>query len=172
MKYKEFQSFEKLIEKAELTAMATEEAQVRGRINAYQTRSAEPELDQLEALERLNAKIDGNTFQKDLEKRLEKMQNQLTAQKSVSFAEKIPQIYTPRERSENLVFCEFHNTWGYHKTNNCYSKLHQIDSICRRCNEKGHLSNFCPQTKNSKPLPPAGFDSNGIKQTVRTNKEN
>ena len=35
LKYKEFGSFEKLIEKAEMTAMAVEEAEVRNRLNAF-----------------------------------------------------------------------------------------------------------------------------------------
>ncbi|KZS05501.1 Uncharacterized protein APZ42_031307 [Daphnia magna] len=36
LKYKEFETFEKLIKKSEMTAMAVEEAQVRSRLNAFQ----------------------------------------------------------------------------------------------------------------------------------------
>ena len=65
-----------------MTAMAVEEAQVRSRLNAFQTRSVEPhkEFDRIrETLERLNTKVESNTYQNDLEKRIEKIQRQLTA---------------------------------------------------------------------------------------------
>ena len=65
------------------------------RLNAFQSRNEEPNRD-LEkitnALERLNTKEESNTFKNDLEKRIEKMQAQLSAQKSVSFSQKIPQV--------------------------------------------------------------------------------
>jgi hypothetical protein len=84
LKYKEFSSFEKLIEKAEMTAMAVEESQVRNRLNTFQSRNVAPnkEFDRItEALERLNTKVELNTHQNDLEKRIEKMQRQLTAKR-------------------------------------------------------------------------------------------
>ena len=63
LKHKEYGSCEKLIDKAELLAMAMEEAQTRSRIQAvYAAReegSTNPGLAQkVEALERLNEKIE------------------------------------------------------------------------------------------------------------------
>nr|CAH0101699.1 unnamed protein product [Daphnia galeata] len=92
LKNKEFGSFEKLIKKAEMTAMAVKEAQVRNRLNAFQSRNEEPnrDLDKIaDALERLNTKVESNTFKNDLEKRIEKMRAQLSSQESVSFSQKI-----------------------------------------------------------------------------------
>ncbi|KAK4024519.1 hypothetical protein OUZ56_009941 [Daphnia magna] len=67
LKYKEFATFEKLIEKAEMTAMAVEEAQVRSRLNALQAKYVEPnrELTKVkEALDRLSIQVESNTYQK------------------------------------------------------------------------------------------------------------
>lgn len=175
LKYNEFGSFEKLIEKAEMTAMAVEEAQVRSRLNAFQTRNAEPnrEFDKItEALERLNTKVEANTYQSDLEKRIEKMQNQLTAQKSVSFSQKIPQVYIPPQRCENIYYCDFHNSWGTHKAGNCRTRENQVTLTCHRCKANGHIATFCPQIKNLKPLPPPGYDGNGVRQILSEQKEN
>ncbi|KAI9552537.1 hypothetical protein GHT06_020383 [Daphnia sinensis] len=75
LKYKEFVSFEKLIEKAEMTAMAVEEAQVRSRLNAFQAKYAEPNKELIkvkEALDRLSTKVESNSHQKHLEENMEK----------------------------------------------------------------------------------------------------
>jgi hypothetical protein len=140
LKYKKFGSFEKLIEKAEMTAMAVEEAQVRNRSNAFQSRNEEPnrDLDKIaDALERLNTKVESNTFKNDLEKRIEKMQAQLSAQKSVSFSQKIPQVYIPPEKTGNLYVCNFHNSWGTHKAGNCKTRENQVNLTCHRCKANG-----------------------------------
>jgi hypothetical protein len=175
LKYKEFGSFEKLIEKAEMTAMAVEEAQVRNRLNAFQSRNEEPnrDLDKIaDALERLNTKVESNTFKNDLEKRIEKMQAQLSAQKSISFSQKIPQVYIPPERTGNLYYCDFHNSWGTHKAGNCKTRENQVNLTCHRCKANGHIATFCPQIRNSKPPPPPGYDGNGIRQPCPEQKEN
>ncbi|EFX63759.1 hypothetical protein DAPPUDRAFT_335022 [Daphnia pulex] len=175
LKYKEFSSFEKLIEKAEMTAMAVEESQVRHRLNAFQSRNVEPnkEFDRItEALERLNTKVESNTHQNDLEKRIEKMQRQLTAQKSVSFSQNIPQIYRPPNKTANLYFCDFHNSWGNHETSSCKTKEGQIDRTCYRCQKTGHLATYCPEIKNGKPSPPPGYDVNGVRQGSTEQREN
>ncbi|KZS02569.1 Uncharacterized protein APZ42_000343, partial [Daphnia magna] len=80
LKYKEFATFEKLIEKAEMTAMAVEETQVRSRLNAFQAKYVEPnrELTKVkEALDRLSTQVESNTHQKHLEENMEKMERQL-----------------------------------------------------------------------------------------------
>ncbi len=175
LKYKEFPSFEKLIEKAEMTAMAVEESQVRNRLNAFQSRNVESnrEFDRItEALERLNTKVESNTHQNDLEKRIEKMQRQLTAQKSVSFSQNIPQIYRPPNKTANLYFCDFHNGWGNHETSRCKTKEGQVDRTCYRCKKTGHLATYCPEIKNGKPSPPPGYDANGVRQGSTEQREN
>ena len=125
-----------------------------------------------EALERLNTKVESNTHQGDLEKRIEKMQRQLTAQKSVSFSQNIPQIYRPPDRTGNLYFCDFHNSWGSHQTSRCKTKESQVDRTCYRCKNTGHLATYCPEIKNGKPSPPPGYDANGIRQGLSEQKEN
>ncbi|KZS00620.1 Uncharacterized protein APZ42_003019, partial [Daphnia magna] len=69
LKYKEFATFEKLVEKAEMTAMAVEEVQVRSRLNAFQAKYVKPnrELTKVnEALDRLSIQVESNTHQKHL----------------------------------------------------------------------------------------------------------
>ncbi|KZS00083.1 Uncharacterized protein APZ42_003762, partial [Daphnia magna] len=61
LKYKEFAAFEKLIEKAEMTAMAVEQAQFRSRLNAFQAKYVEPneELTKVkETLDRLSTQVE------------------------------------------------------------------------------------------------------------------
>jgi hypothetical protein len=85
LKHKEFGSFEKLIDKAELLAMAMEEAQTRIRIQSvYAAReegSTNPGLAQIvEALERLNEKIEKKaaTHAEELQNSLALMKKQLS----------------------------------------------------------------------------------------------
>ncbi|KAK4013302.1 hypothetical protein OUZ56_025536 [Daphnia magna] len=94
LKYKEFETFEKLIEKAEMTAMAVEEAQVRSRLNAFQAKYVESnrELNKVKnALDRLSTQVESNTHQKHLEENMEKMQRQLSTRRNVSFSQRSPQ---------------------------------------------------------------------------------
>jgi hypothetical protein len=166
LKYKEFGSFEKLIEKAEMMAMAVEEAQVGNRLNAFQSRNEEPnrDLDKIaDALEHLNTKVESNTFKNDLEKRIEKMQAQLSSQKSESFSQKNPQVYIPPERTGKIYYCDFHNSWGTHKAGNCKTRENQVNLTCHRCKTNGHIATFCPKIRNSKHPPPPGYDGNGIR---------
>ncbi|KZS02607.1 Uncharacterized protein APZ42_000284 [Daphnia magna] len=61
LKYKEFETYEKLIEKAEMTAMAVEEVQVRSRLNAFQAKYVKPnrELTKVkEASDRLSTQVE------------------------------------------------------------------------------------------------------------------
>ncbi|KAK4028173.1 hypothetical protein OUZ56_017433 [Daphnia magna] len=85
LNYKEFAIFEKLIEKAEMTAMAVEEAQVRSRLNAFQAKYVEPNREFTkvkEALDRLSSQVESNTHQKHLEENMEKMQRQLSTRRN------------------------------------------------------------------------------------------
>ncbi|KAK4017786.1 hypothetical protein OUZ56_033592 [Daphnia magna] len=61
LKYKEFETFEKLMEKTEMTAKAIEEAPVRSRLNAFHAKYVEPnrELTKVkEALDRLSTQVE------------------------------------------------------------------------------------------------------------------
>ncbi|KZR95744.1 Uncharacterized protein APZ42_010315, partial [Daphnia magna] len=85
LKYKEFETFEKLIEKAEMTAMAVEETQVRSRLNTFQAKYVENnrELTKVkEALDCLSTQVESNTHQKHLEENMEKMQRQLSTRRN------------------------------------------------------------------------------------------
>ncbi|KAK4013572.1 hypothetical protein OUZ56_026125 [Daphnia magna] len=96
LKYKEFETFEKLIEKAEMTAMAVEEAQVRSRLNAFQAKYVEPnrELTKVkEALDRLSTQVESNTHQNYLEEHMGKMQRQLSTRRNKLDTE---QTFVPR----------------------------------------------------------------------------
>ncbi|XP_045032247.1 uncharacterized protein LOC116928399, partial [Daphnia magna] len=161
LKYKEFATFEKLIEKAEMTAMAVEEAQVRSRLNAFQAKYVEPNREFTkvkEALDRLSSQVESNTHQKHLEENMEKMQRQLSTRRNVSFSQRSPQLNPPINKTGDLYFCDFHNDWGYHSINNCKARESQANDKCFRCKEIGHRANFCPQIKNLKPTPPEGYD--------------
>ncbi|KAI9560497.1 hypothetical protein GHT06_011430 [Daphnia sinensis] len=168
LKYKEFESFEKLIEKAEMMAMAVEEAQVRSRLNAFQAKYAEPNKELIkvkEALDRLSTKVESNSHKEHLEENMEKMQRQLSKRRNVSFSQRSPQSTPPINKTGDLYFCDFHNDWGYHSVNNCKAKESQTNDKCFRCKEMGHRANFCPQINNQKPSPPEGYDGNGKRLT-------
>ncbi|KAK4028388.1 hypothetical protein OUZ56_017668 [Daphnia magna] len=93
LKYKEFETFEKLIEKAEMMAMAVEEAQVRSRLNAFQPKYVEPnrELTKVkEALDRLSTQVESNTHEKRFEENMEKMQRKLSTRRNTSFSQRSP----------------------------------------------------------------------------------
>ncbi|KAI9551163.1 hypothetical protein GHT06_006378 [Daphnia sinensis] len=107
LKYKEFESFEKLIEKAEMTAMAVEEAQVRSRLNAFQAKYAEPNKELIkvkEALDRLSTKVESNSHQKHLEENMEKMQRQLSKRRNVK-----PILIYPDFSKEFLIYTDASN---------------------------------------------------------------
>ncbi|KAK4028557.1 hypothetical protein OUZ56_021562 [Daphnia magna] len=98
LKYKEFAAFEKLIEKAEMTAMAVEQAQFRSRLNAFQAKYVEPneELTKVkETLDRLSTQVESNTHQKHLEENMEKIQRQLSTRRNTSFSQRSPQLNPP-----------------------------------------------------------------------------
>ncbi|KAK4045837.1 hypothetical protein OUZ56_033883 [Daphnia magna] len=84
--YKEFETFEKLIEKAEMMAMAVEEARVTSRLNAFQAKYVEPnrELNKVKE-DRLSTQVESNTYQKHLEENMEKMQRQKSTRRNVLF---------------------------------------------------------------------------------------
>ncbi|KZS06385.1 Uncharacterized protein APZ42_030174 [Daphnia magna] len=136
LKYKEFETFEKLIEKAEMTAMAVEEAQVRSRLNAFQAKYVESnkELNKVKnALDRLSTQVESNTHQKHLEENMEKMQRQLSTRRNVSFSQRSPQSNPPINKTGDLyIFC-FHNDWGYHSISNCKARESQANDKCFRC---------------------------------------
>lgn len=67
-----------------------------------------------------------------------------TTGKSVSFASG-----TKPFRSEKQ-FCDFHGTWGTHSTENCWNRQWQVNLTCYNCNEKGHISRFCPNERKNK----------------------
>ncbi|EFX67448.1 hypothetical protein DAPPUDRAFT_331056 [Daphnia pulex] len=128
LKHKDFPSLKKLIDKAELIALAIEEAQTRNRIHAvYAARetTANSELARVvEALDRLNEKVEKKaaTHQEEVERNLELMRKQL-AQKQVQFY--IPNqsfVTQPGAFKRATVFCDFHNTWGTHTEANCWVK--------------------------------------------------
>jgi hypothetical protein len=110
LKHKEFGSFEKLIDKAELLAMAMEEAQTRSRIQAvYAAReegSTNPGLAQIvEALERLNEKIEKKaaTHAEELQNSLALMKKQLS-QPQVRFS-LLNYFQQPQAFRRAAVFC-------------------------------------------------------------------
>ena len=88
LKHKEFPSFEKLIDKAELLAMALKEAQTRSWVHAVfaarEGTAPQPEFARvMEAqLERLNEKVDrkATTHHEELQNSLAQMRKQLTQQ--------------------------------------------------------------------------------------------
>lgn len=162
LKHKEFGSFEKLIDKAELLAMAMEEAQTRSRIQAvYAAReegSTNPGLAQIvEALERLNEKIEKKaaTHAEELQNSLALMKQQLS-QPQVRFS--LPNyVQQPQAFRRAAVFCEFHNTWTNHTEENCHTKKSMINDTCHVCHQKGHRAYIgCSMNKNPRPPPPAG----------------
>lgn len=162
LKHKDFPSLEKLIDKAELMAMAIEEAQTRHRIHAVYTAretSASSELARVvEALDRLNEKVDKRaaTHHEEVERNLDLMRKQL-AQKQIQFSAPNQSFVTqPGAFKRAAVFCDFHNTWGTHTESNCWVKQQMINDRCNSCQVFGHRSNFCPTIRNPKPPPPTG----------------
>lgn len=162
LKHKDFPSLEKLIDKAELMAMAIEEAQTRHRIHAVYTAretSASSELARVvEALDRLNEKVDKRaaTHHEEVERNLDLMRKQL-AQKQIQFSAPNQSFVTqPGAFKRAAVFCDFHNTWGTHTESKCWVKQQMINDRCNSCQVFGHRSNFCPTIRNPKPPPLTG----------------
>ncbi|KAI9550572.1 hypothetical protein GHT06_004452 [Daphnia sinensis] len=164
LKYKKFASFEALIDRAELTALAVEESQTRVRIHAAYASTNVPsnqnELTSvLEALHRLSAKVDQNatTQNMELQQSLAEMKRQL-AHKPPQMGGKPrdPNVTQPEAFKRAALFCEFHNTYGFHTEADCFAKLQQKNEVCRLCRNLGHRQNFCPTIRNPRPPPPAG----------------
>ncbi|KAI9550448.1 hypothetical protein GHT06_005439 [Daphnia sinensis] len=164
LKYKKFASFEALIDRAELTALAVEESQTRVRIHAAYASTNVPnnqnELTSvLEALHRLSAKVDQNatTQNMELQKSLAEMKRQL-AHKPPQMGGKPrdPNVTQPEAFKRAALFCEFHNTYEFHTEADCFAKLQQKNEVCRLCRNLGHRQNFCPTIRKPRPPPPAG----------------
>ncbi|KAI9552203.1 hypothetical protein GHT06_022542 [Daphnia sinensis] len=146
VKHKQFNSFEALIDKAELAAMAIEENQTRVRIHAaYGSPNIPGSRNELagvlEALEKLNLKID-----------------QTVAAQTSEFQQSIADVkrQLPEVLRKANLFCDFHNTYGFHTTENCFTKFQQRNDTCTTCRGVGHRPNFCPTIKNPRPPPPDG----------------
>ena len=164
LKYKKFASFETLIDRAELTALAIEESQTGVRIHAAYAPTNVPnnqnELTSvLEALKHLSTKVDQNatTYNEELQQSLAEMKRQL--------AQRPPQ-FGGRQRNSNLtqpeafkraaMFCEFHNTYGFHTETDCFAKSQQRNELCNLCRNLEHRQNFCPTIRNPRHPPPPG----------------
>ncbi|XP_045032412.1 uncharacterized protein LOC123474377 [Daphnia magna] len=164
LKYKKFASFETLIDRAELTALAIEESQTRVRIHAaYSSTNAPTHQNELssvlEALNRLSTKVDQNatTHNAELQQSLAEMKRQLAQRPSqVGGRQRDPNMTQPEAFKRAALFCEFHNTWGFHTEADCFTKLQQKDEHCRLCRNIGHRHNFCPTIRNPRPPPPSG----------------
>ena len=168
LKHKEFPSFEKLIDKAELLAMALEEAQTRSRIHAVfaarEGTTSQPELARvMEALERLNEKVErkATTHHEELQNSLAQMKKQLSQQ--VRFTPQQGFSQQPGAFKRTSVFCDFHNTWGSHTENECHVKMMMANDRCHLCRNLGHRATYCPTIKNPKPPPPSGMASSNTR---------
>ena len=163
LKHKDFHSFEKLIDKAELLAMAMEEAQTRSRIHAvYAAREESTSSSELarvvEALERLTEKIEkkASTHNDEIQNSLALMKKHL-AQPQVKFNIPNPHYtHQPHAFRRNVAFCNFHNTWGTHTEEECTTKAMMVNDKCNTCHQIGHRASYCPTIKNPKPPPPPG----------------
>ncbi|EFX75126.1 hypothetical protein DAPPUDRAFT_108167 [Daphnia pulex] len=161
LKHKEFPSFEKLIDKAELLSMALEEAQTRSRVHAVfaarEGTAPQPDFARvMEALERLNEKVDrkATTHHEELQNSLAQMKKQLTQQ--VRFSPQQGFTQQPGAFRRAAVFCDFHNTWGSHSEEDCHVKMMMANDRCHLCKNVGHRASYCPTIKNPKPPPPSG----------------
>ncbi|KAK4006546.1 hypothetical protein OUZ56_011701 [Daphnia magna] len=147
---------------------AVEESQTRVRIHAAYTSTNAPtnqnELTSvLEALNRLSNKVDQNatTHKAELQHSLAEMKRQLAQMPSqVGGRQRDPNVTQPEAFKRAALFCEFHNTWGYHAETDCFTKLQQKNELCQLCRNIGHRHNFCPTIRNPKPPPPSGHYAN------------
>ncbi|XP_045035767.1 uncharacterized protein LOC123476888 [Daphnia magna] len=159
LKYKKFASFETLIDRAELTALAIEESQTRVRIHAaYSSTNAPTHQNELtsvlEALNRLSTKVDQNatTHNAELQQSLAEMKRQL-AQTHITQGspQKDPNVTQSEAFKRAALFCEFHNTWGFHTETDCFTKPQQKNELCHLCRNIRHRQNFCPTIRNPSP---------------------
>ncbi|KAK4003912.1 hypothetical protein OUZ56_005661 [Daphnia magna] len=143
-----------LIHRAEPTALAIEESQTRVRIHAaYASTNAptnENELTSvLEALNRLSTKS------------LAEMKRKLAQRPpQIGGRPRDPNSTPPEAFKRETVFCEFHNTYGFHAEADCFTKLQQRNELCSLCRNLGHRHNFCPTIQNPRPPPPPGHYTN------------
>ncbi|KZS03450.1 Uncharacterized protein APZ42_033823 [Daphnia magna] len=167
LKYKKFASFETLIDRAELTALAIEESQTRVRIHAsYSSTNAQTHQNELtsvlEALNRLSTKVDQNatTHNAELQQSLAEMKRQLAQRPpQVGGGQRDPIVTQSEAFKRAALSCEFHNTWGFHTETDCFTKL-QKNEHCRLCRNIGHRHNFCPTTRNPRSPPTSGHYAN------------
>ncbi|KAK4009662.1 hypothetical protein OUZ56_018808 [Daphnia magna] len=112
LKYKKFASFETLIDRAELTALAIEESQTRVRIHAaYSSTNAPTHQNELssvlEALNRLSTKVDQNatTHNAELQQSLAEMKRQLAQRPSqVGGRQRDPNMTQPEAFKRAALF--------------------------------------------------------------------
>ncbi|KAK4006735.1 hypothetical protein OUZ56_011893 [Daphnia magna] len=168
LKYKKFALFETIIDRAEVTALAIEESQTRVRIHAaYSSTNAPTHQNErtsvLEALNRLSTNVDQNatTHNAELQQSLAEMKRQLAQKPSqVGGRQRDPNVTEPEAFKRAALFCEFHNTRGFHAETDCFTKLQQKNELCRLCRNIGHRHNFCLTIRNPRPPPPSGHYAN------------
>ncbi|KAK4023586.1 hypothetical protein OUZ56_008987 [Daphnia magna] len=152
-----------LIDKAELAAMAIEENQKRVRIHvAYSSPNIPSNQNELawvlEALEKLNSKIKrtASAQTSEFQQSLTDMKRQFTPRQPGSNRKaRDHNLSQPDAFRRASMFCDFHNTYGLHTAENCFTKYQQRNDTCTTCREVVHCHNYYPTIKNPRPLPPS-----------------
>ncbi|KAK4003863.1 hypothetical protein OUZ56_005614 [Daphnia magna] len=145
LKYKKFASFETLIDRAELTALAIEESQTKVRIHAAYSSTIAPthqnELTSvLEALNRLSTKDDQNatSHNAELQQSLAEMKRQLAQKPSqVGGRQRDLNVTQPEAFKRAALFCEFHNIWGFHTEQTVSPSFNKRTSFAACAKTKG-----------------------------------
>ena len=145
-----------------------EESQTRVRIHAaYASTNAPNNQNELtsvlEALNRLSTKVDQNatTHNEELQQSLAEMKRQLAQRPpQIGGRQRDPNLTQPEAFKRAAIFCEFHNTYGFHTEADCFTKLQQRNELCNLCRNLGHRHNFCPTIRNPRPPSPPGHYTN------------
>ncbi|KAI9551214.1 hypothetical protein GHT06_003617 [Daphnia sinensis] len=121
--------------------MAIEENQTRVRIHAaYGSPNIPGSRNELagvlEALEKLNLKIDQTVAAQtsEFQQRIADVKRQLVPrQQGPNPTPRDPNPGQPKVLRKATLFCDFHNTYGFHTTENCFTKFQQRNDTCTTC---------------------------------------
>ncbi|KAK4007316.1 hypothetical protein OUZ56_012476 [Daphnia magna] len=165
LKYKNFASFQTLINRAEHILLAIGESQTRVRIHeAYASTNAPTNQNELtsvlEALNRLSTKVDQNaaTHNEELQQSLAEIKRQLPQRPpQVDGRQKDHNSTQPEAFKRATIIYKFHITNGFHTEAHCFNSGTSFVAYIKTL---GHRHNFSPTIRNPRPPPPPGNYTN------------
>jgi hypothetical protein len=175
LKHKEYPSFDVLIKKTEARVACEEDFadETIHAVTSYSNRPHAPAPDRelgsvAEAVSRLCSSVEQSLAiqTEELQRNLRQLRDAAPARRA-GFNNQ----HAQHRQSANLQYCDFHNEYVNHNTENCLTKQALANAWCKICNKQGHSLHYCPTRRNPRPQPPPGY-SNPRSQEPLQNSEN